>query len=65
MKSREIHTALRYHNTAWAGLQPQCVGGSAAVPKNVRKCYSEPTLGLKWGFGERDEVTRKDIAVVV
>lgn len=34
-------------------LQPQCVGGSAAVPKKVRKCYSELTLGLKGGFGER------------
>lgn len=53
-------------NTAWRVLQPQCVGGSAAVPKKVMKCYSEPALGLKWVWGEEgDELTRKEIAIVV
>ena len=37
------------------------------MPKKVKKCYSEPTLGLKWGFLEEEgeEVTRKGIAVVM
>lgn len=67
MKSREIHTALRYHDAAWAGLQPQCVGGSAAVPKKGEEMLLRAYPGSEvefWGE-ERDKVTRKDIAIVV